>query len=138
MVRNLSWPAVSQICSFTRLPSSSMVRILKSMPIVVMKLGVNESSLKRSRQHDLPTHESPMSSSLICFRTLSDGPFLHEATRAHGTPLEAGGEGKRETQEGSVFGASVCLPENQNFCCPTWWKGVHGSGCDWSWEEGRR
>lgn len=43
-----------------------MVLILKSIPIVVMKDGVNESSLKRSRQHDLPTPESPMSSSLIC------------------------------------------------------------------------
>lgn len=66
MVRKRSWPAVSQICSLTRLPSSSMVLILKSMPIVVMKDGVKESSLKRSRQHDLPTPESPMRSSLIC------------------------------------------------------------------------
>lgn len=66
MVRNRSCPAVSQICSFTRFPSSSIVRILKSIPMVVMKDGVNESSLKRSRQHDLPTPESPISSSLIC------------------------------------------------------------------------
>jgi hypothetical protein len=65
MVRNRSWPAVSHICSLTRLPSSSIVRILKSMPMVVMKDGVNESSLNRSKQHDLPTPESPMSSSLI-------------------------------------------------------------------------
>lgn len=49
-----------------RLPSSSIVRILKSMPMVVMKDGVKESSLKRSRQHDFPTPESPMRSSLIC------------------------------------------------------------------------
>jgi hypothetical protein len=42
-----------------------MVRILKSMPMVVMNEGVNESSLKRSRQHDLPTPESPMRRSLI-------------------------------------------------------------------------
>ena len=41
------------------------MRILKSMPMVVMNEGVNESSLKRSRQHDLPTPESPMRSSLI-------------------------------------------------------------------------
>jgi hypothetical protein len=65
IVRNRSWPAVSQICSFTRFPSSSIVRILKSMPIVVIKDGVNESSLNRRRQHDLPTPESPISSSLI-------------------------------------------------------------------------
>lgn len=37
------------------------------MPIVVMNDGVNESSLKRSRQHDLPTPESPIRRSLICF-----------------------------------------------------------------------
>lgn len=66
MVRKRSWPAVSQICSLTRLPSSSMVLILKSMPMVVMNDGVKESSLKRNRQQDLPTPESPMSSSLIC------------------------------------------------------------------------
>lgn len=66
MVRNRSWPAVSHICNLTRFPSNSIVRILKSMPIVVMKEGVNESSLKRSRQQDLPTPESPISSSLIC------------------------------------------------------------------------
>jgi hypothetical protein len=39
---------------------------LKSMPMVEMKDGVNESSLKRSRQQDLPTPESPIRSSLIC------------------------------------------------------------------------
>jgi hypothetical protein len=66
MVLKRSWPAVSHICSFTRLPSSSMVRILKSMPIVVMNEGVKESSLNRSRQHDLPTPESPIKRSLIC------------------------------------------------------------------------
>ena len=65
MVRKRSWPAVSQICNLTRFPSSSMVLILKSMPMVVIKDGVKESSLKRSRQHDLPTPESPIRSSLI-------------------------------------------------------------------------
>lgn len=73
MVRKRSWPAVSQICSLTRLPSSSMVRILKSMPMVVMNDGVKESSLKRSRQQDLPTPESPMRRSLICARSVSGG-----------------------------------------------------------------
>jgi hypothetical protein len=66
MVLNRSCPAVSHICSFTRLPSSSIVRILKSMPIVVMNDGVKESSLNRRRQHDFPTPESPIKSSLIC------------------------------------------------------------------------
>lgn len=54
-------PAVSQIWSLMRLPSSSMVRILKSIPMVVMKDGVKESSEKRSNRQDLPTpmRESP-------------------------------------------------------------------------------
>ena len=36
IVLNLSWPAVSQICNFTLSPLISMVRILKSTPIVVI------------------------------------------------------------------------------------------------------
>jgi len=44
MVRKRSWPAVSQICSLTRLPFSSIVLILKSMPMVVMKEDWKESS----------------------------------------------------------------------------------------------
>lgn len=36
MVRKRSCPAVSQICSLTRSPSTSSVRILKSTPMVVM------------------------------------------------------------------------------------------------------
>lgn len=36
------------------------------MPMVVMKLGVNESSLNLRRQHDLPTPESPIKRSFIC------------------------------------------------------------------------
>lgn len=40
-----------------RLPSSSIVRILKSIPIVVMKEGVHASSQKRSKRQDLPTAE---------------------------------------------------------------------------------
>lgn len=36
MVLNLSCPAVSQMCSLTRCPSMSSVRILKSTPIVLM------------------------------------------------------------------------------------------------------
>lgn len=65
IVLKRSCPAVSHICSFTRLPSSSMVRILKSMPMVVMNEGVKESSLNRNKQQDLPTPESPISRSLI-------------------------------------------------------------------------
>ena len=95
MVRNLSWPAVSHICSFTLLPSSSIVRILKSIPIVVIKDGVNESSLNRSKQHDLPTPESPMSSNLICWNLPS-------------APHRLG------------FGTSAVLLENRSSWCQPW------------------
>ena len=44
------------------------MRILKSMPIVVMNEGVKLSSLNRRRQHDLPTPLSPIKSNLIYSR----------------------------------------------------------------------
>lgn len=56
------------------------MRILKSMPMVVMKEGVKLSSLNRSRQHDLPTPESPIKSSLICLDWL-EGEDLEQWTR---------------------------------------------------------
>lgn len=43
------------IWSLIRFPSSSIVRILKSMPIVVMKEGVHASSQKRRSKQDFPT-----------------------------------------------------------------------------------
>ena len=51
-------------CSLMVLPSSWMVRILKSTPIVEMWLSVYVSSAKRSSRQDLPTPESPISTSL--------------------------------------------------------------------------
>lgn len=45
-----------------------MVRILKSIPMVVIKEGVKLSSLKRKRQQDLPTPESPIRRSFIWWR----------------------------------------------------------------------
>jgi hypothetical protein len=61
IVRKRSWPAVSQICSLIVLPSSSIVRILKSTPMVEMYESIHVSSAKRSSKHDLPTPESPIS-----------------------------------------------------------------------------
>ena len=43
------------IWSLIRLPSSSIVRILKSMPMVVMKEGVQASSQNRRSRQDFPT-----------------------------------------------------------------------------------
>lgn len=55
IVRNRSWPAVSHICSLTHLLSISTFFILKSIPMVVMKLEVKESSAKRSSRQLFPT-----------------------------------------------------------------------------------
>lgn len=56
MLFALPLPSLARtICSLILFPSSSMVRILKSMPIVVIKEGVQASSQNRSRRHDLPT-----------------------------------------------------------------------------------
>ena len=41
MLKNFSWPAVSQSCSSTRLPRISIVWILKSMPIVDFNDSLN-------------------------------------------------------------------------------------------------
>jgi hypothetical protein len=41
-----------------------------------MKDGVKESSLNRSKQHDFPTPESPISRSLIC-RMLATSNHVH-------------------------------------------------------------
>src|SRR5687767_9320252 len=79
-----------------------MVRILKSIPIVVMKDGVKESSLKRRRQHDLPTPESPISRSLIytaemksvhilaiCYVIISRRVLRHASVLKRARPYEA-------------------------------------------------
>jgi hypothetical protein len=55
MVRKRSCPAVSQICSFTFLPLMSIVLILKSIPIVVMNVGLNVSFAYRNNKQVLPT-----------------------------------------------------------------------------------
>lgn len=63
-----------------RFPSSSIVRILKSMPMVVMKLGVQASSQKRRRRHDLPTPaRAPGSGQRLSER----GMAVHECRRTH-------------------------------------------------------
>ena len=60
MLWNLSWPAVSQTCNWIFLPLYSMVLILKSTPIVVMKLGSNSSPANLFRMQVLPTEELPI------------------------------------------------------------------------------
>jgi hypothetical protein len=84
-----------------------MVRILKSMPMVVMNEGVKLSSLKRSRQQDLPTPESPMRSSLICGGALVEGSS------------SGAGRAGRSARE--------CLRESRNsLSLPSLWRAVGG------------
>lgn len=64
-----SWPAVSQICNFIILFSTSTVLIFcikftKSTPIVAIKLSVYVLSENLNKRLDLPTPESPIRSSL--------------------------------------------------------------------------
>ncbi len=62
-----------------RLPSSSIVRILKSMPIVVMKEGVHASSQKRNSRQDFPTpgsYHRHVSIRTYIFRSSSEVLYL--------------------------------------------------------------
>lgn len=54
-----SWPAVSQICIVTILPSTSSVRLWKSTPSVEPKLAMKRPRHRRNANDDLPTATSP-------------------------------------------------------------------------------
>lgn len=111
------------------------MRILKSIPIVVMKDGVKESSLNRSRQHDLPTPESPISSSLIyraragsvSKRVLGTPIHFHPGDRAQERQLPARHHrglrfwlalGVGEPAGGAR--PSLVVPGNHSCDCSTW------------------
>lgn len=72
------------------------------MPMVVMKLGVNESSLNLRRQHDLPTPESPIKRSFIC--TMEAQVNVDPSLRYLGMG-ERGGGGREERREEKRGGA---------------------------------
>jgi hypothetical protein len=57
----------------------------------VMNEGVKLSSLNRSRQHDLPTPESPIRRSLIC----REGVVLEEGLKWVGSGGKVGWGGRR-------------------------------------------
>ena len=88
-----------------------MVLILKSMPMVVMKEGVNESSLKRRRQHDFPTPESPIRRSLICGCLVSMCTDVAFVTAGRCSVLDEGARaGAAEDSQGShSFLSQPCL-----------------------------
>lgn len=51
----MDFKGVLTICNLIRFPSSSIVLILKSIPMVVMNEGVQASSQNRRSRQDLPT-----------------------------------------------------------------------------------
>lgn len=106
------------------------------MPMVVMKEGVNESSLNRSRQHDLPTPESPIRRSLIymiggavstrwaSLQSFSGGRGIEE----HGHD-EVGETGYRIVNRSGEWRAfwgryemKMDLLGSRSFDCPTFWQ----------------
>ncbi|BAS94895.1 Os05g0516850 [Oryza sativa Japonica Group] len=60
----LSWPAVSQIWALMTLPSTWRLRVANSTPMVDLDSRLNSFLVKRERRLDLPTPESPMSTTL--------------------------------------------------------------------------
>ena len=60
MLRNLSWPAVSQIYNFNFFPSTYKVLILKSTPKVAMWVTENFESQNWDKMLVFPTPESPI------------------------------------------------------------------------------
>jgi hypothetical protein len=82
--RSAHAPAVSQICSFTILPSMLYVHTLKSTPIVEMYVGSNVASAKRPTSALLPTAASPTTSTLN--RKSYDAPMRGSAGNQHAAP----------------------------------------------------
>ncbi|KAF7070937.1 hypothetical protein CFC21_076363 [Triticum aestivum] len=60
----LSWPAVSQIWALTTLSSTWMLRVANSTPMVDLDSRLNSLRVKRVSRLDLPTPESPISTTL--------------------------------------------------------------------------
>jgi hypothetical protein len=61
---NLSCPAVSQICAFTILSSTWMLRVANSTPMVDFDSKLNSFFVNRDKRLDLPTPESPIRTTL--------------------------------------------------------------------------
>lgn len=60
MARQRSCPAVSQIWAFTVLPSTWMLRVANSTPMVLLLSRLNSLRVKRDSRLLFPTPESPM------------------------------------------------------------------------------
>lgn len=97
------------------------------MPMVVMKDGVKESSLKRSRQQDLPTPESPIRRSLI-WETEREG-LVRARKRVLGSGGAAVDGGRRQVGGRGAVGAGSAYEEVV---------GAGGHGCDCALEAAAR
>ena len=60
MARYRSCPAVSQICALIVLPSTLMLRVANSTPIVLLDSRLNSFRVNLESRLDLPTPESPI------------------------------------------------------------------------------
>lgn len=60
MARYLSWPAVSQIWAFIVFPSTWMLLVANSTPMVLLLSRLNSLRVKRDRRLLFPTPESPI------------------------------------------------------------------------------
>ncbi|GMF27966.1 unnamed protein product [Phytophthora lilii] len=78
MDRKVSWPAVSQISSFTLRPSTSSSLAPNSTPIVRSWMGWKCCSVNCSSSDDLPTSESPMMMYLSVTNTMAPRPLPRE------------------------------------------------------------
>jgi hypothetical protein len=90
------------------------------MPIVVMKLGVKESSLNRNKQHDFPTPESPIRRSLIWWEWLAEGAKWMERW----SKMPAVVSGERGGEEAGESGCAARTHEEVVVSCTS-----HGAVC---------
>lgn len=82
MARYRSCPAVSQICAFIVFPSTWMLLVANSTPMVLLLSRLNSLRVKRDRRLLFPTPESPINTTKrknIIFKIKSSYQHLHSA-----------------------------------------------------------
>lgn len=82
MARYRSCPAVSQICAFIVFPSTWMLLVANSTPMVLLLSRLNSLRVKRDRRLLFPTPESPINTTGrkdIIFRISSSHQHFHRA-----------------------------------------------------------
>ena len=98
MARYRSCPAVSQICAFIVFPSTWMLLVANSTPMVLLLSRLNSLRVKRDRRLLFPTPESPINTTErkdIIFEINSSYQHLHSAAVLRGcyVALQAGPRG---------------------------------------------